>query len=383
MDLPDCKRWNPKTGEYGSESVPELENVKFNVAYATGGPKCTTKLVQQLSGLSITNFLGIDFQGFSAMVDSVKGVRVCSKTPIIDDVLGPVIPEAGVHKLNGQQALEYVRARHVQGDPTSGYGRMERQQLFLSALLRKVMSANVLLDPGKLTDFVSAVTSNTFGENIGTDQLVALGKSLQGLKSDKVTFVTVPTTGVPNENGNEELRESDAHSLFRAIIEGTPLAPEKTSDSKTREIARTDSSVPASTNASGAALAAPAQAPETTQPSQVRVEVMNATDQAGLAGETAQELRDVGFTVSGVGNLDTGSEGAVIRHSPSTTAAAQLLATSIPGAKLIADPSLGDTLRLELGSGYEGTVSSPDTGKPDVPDNLSTVNAGKDRCGGV
>ncbi|MBA8827252.1 LCP family protein required for cell wall assembly [Saccharopolyspora lacisalsi] len=385
VDLPDCNRWDPKTGEYSSESVPEMENVKFNVAYATGGPKCTTKLVQQISGLSITNFLGIDFQGFSSMVDSVEGVRVCSKTPIIDDVLGPVIPTAGVHKLNGRQALEYVRARHVQGDPTSGYGRMERQQLFLSALLRKVMSANVLLDPGKLTNFVSAVTSNTFGENIGTDQLIALGKSLQGLKSDKVTFVTVPTTGVPNDNGNEELRESDAHSLFRAIIEGTSLAPEKSSDSKTREIAQTDSSVPASTNASSAALAAPAlsQAPKPTQPSQVRVKVMNTTDQAGLAGETAQELRDVGFTVSGVGNLDTGGEGTIIRHSPSTTAAAQLLATSIPGAGLIADPSLGDALRLELGSGYEGTVHSPDTGKPDVPDNLSTVNAGKDRCGGV
>ena len=118
------------------------------------------------------SFLGIDFNGFKSMVDAVQGVQICTQKPIIDETLGTVIPKAGQVTLSGDQALNYVRARHVKGDPTSDYGRMQRQQLFLSALLRKTMSSQVLLDPAKLSNFVKAVSANTFGENIGVDRLI-------------------------------------------------------------------------------------------------------------------------------------------------------------------------------------------------------------------
>ncbi|GAA0505960.1 LCP family protein [Saccharopolyspora thermophila] len=223
VDLPPCERWDSKTGEYTGEQLPARKHAKLNEAYATGGPLCTTKVIQQISGLRVDSFLGIDFQGFRSMVDAVHGVEVCTQKPIIDDVLGTVIPEAGRHTLTGEQALNYVRARHVQGDPTSDYGRMQRQQLFLSALLRKAMSSQVLLDPGKLSEFVRAVSANTFGENIGVDRLMDLGQQLQGLDANRVTFVTVPTTGYANERHNEVLREDDAKALFQAIIDGAPV----------------------------------------------------------------------------------------------------------------------------------------------------------------
>jgi anionic cell wall polymer biosynthesis LytR-Cps2A-Psr (LCP) family protein len=150
-------------------------------------------------------------------------VEVCTQTPIIDSMLGTVLPTAGNQTLNGEQALNYVRARHVEGDPTSDYGRMQRQQLFLSALLRKTMSSQVLLNPGKLSNFVKAVSANTFGENIGADRLMDLGQQLQGLEANRVTFVTVPTTGYANEQGMEVLRDSDTKALFQAIIDGAPV----------------------------------------------------------------------------------------------------------------------------------------------------------------
>ncbi|RCW47029.1 LytR family transcriptional attenuator [Halopolyspora algeriensis] len=399
IDRPTCREWDAKTGDYSDNRLPAVNNVKFNTAYAVGGPKCTTKVVQQISGLSITNFLGINFRGFQAMVNAVGGVRICSTMPIVDSVLGTILPEAGRHTLNGQQALQYVRARHVAGDPTADYGRMERQQLFLSALLRKAMSAQVLLDPGKLTDFVNAVTSNTFGENIGTDQLIGLGRSLQGLEPGKVTFITVPTTGEANENGNEELRESDADALFRAIIEDTPIAPHQqdsgteqsetassarsagtdpmTQDSLSDEAASTAPALAASAG-SGALRVFPAQA---TQPPDVAIKVFNTTDRAGLAGRTRDKLQQVGYTVTGVGDMEQTVERTVIRHSADNAEAARILATSIPGATLVEDASAGEVLRLELGTGYEETVREPETGTPDVPDNLATVNAGKDVCG--
>ncbi|MDR7302223.1 LCP family protein [Haloactinomyces albus] len=394
IDRPKCRAWSPKAGEYSDQWAPAANNVKFNTAYAVGGPKCTTKVVQQISGLSITHFLGINFQGFQAMVNAVDGVRICSTMPIIDDVLGTVLPEAGRYKLNGQQALRYVRARHVQGDLTADYGRMERQQLFLSALLRKVTSADVLLDPGKLTSFISAVTANTFGDNIGTDQLIGLGRSLQGLDPNKVTFITLPTTGEANENGNEVLRESAADALFQAIIEGVPIAPSRqgsgadTSEDAPEQAAGTDPMAQQATANGGAMTVGPARSEparmvpaQAEQPPEVAIKVFNTTDRAGLAGRTSEKLREVGYTVQGVGNIEQTAERTVIRHSAANTEAAQRLATSIPGATLVQDAAAGDVLRLELGTGFEGTVEEPDADTPEVPENLATVNAGKDVCG--
>ncbi|MER7015066.1 LCP family protein, partial [Saccharopolyspora sp. NPDC000359] len=223
VDMPSCERWDAKTGQYTGQQAPARQDVRLNEAYAVGGPLCTTKVIQQISGLRVDSFLGIDFNGFKSMVDAVQGVEICTEKPIIDSTLGTVIPEPGKHNISGDQALNYVRARHVEGDPTSDYGRMQRQQLFLSALLRKTMSSQVLLDPGKLSDFVKAVSANTFGENIGVDRLMDLGQQLQGLDPSRVTFITVPTTGYANEEGMEVLREEDTQALFQAILDDQPI----------------------------------------------------------------------------------------------------------------------------------------------------------------
>ncbi|MGP4016842.1 LCP family glycopolymer transferase [Saccharopolyspora sp. 5N708] len=232
VDIPACERWDSVTGKYTGEQIPARRDVKLNEAYSVGGPLCTTKVIQQISGLRVDSFLGIDFQGFKSMVDAVQGVEVCSEKPIIDTMLGTVLPTAGKQTLNGEQALSYVRARHVVDDVTSDYGRMHRQQLFLSALLRKAMSSQVLLDPGKLSSFVKAISANTFGENIGVDRLMDLGQQLQGLEANRVTFVTVPTTGYSNDDGNEVLRDEDTKALFQAIIDGAPV----TSDANTQQL---------------------------------------------------------------------------------------------------------------------------------------------------
>ncbi|WP_017977034.1 LCP family protein [Actinopolyspora halophila] len=386
IDIPadTCESWNAQTGEYSDETVPARNNVKFNAAYASGGPQCVTEKVQALSGLKITNFLGINFQGFKSMVDAVGGVRVCSNKPMIDRELGTVLKTGGWHELRGDRALQYVRARKVVGDSTADYGRMERQQMFLSALLRKMTSTDVLLNMNKLGDLANAVIANTFGENVNSNKLIALGKSLEGLDPKKVTFVTIPTTGENNARGNEELRESATSSLFRAVIEDKPITPSEGSgeqrsqgsSSSTANSSMADSQgEPAQTN--------PSQASTKPSPSETSVAVFNATERSGLAGNTAQKLREYDYTVGEVGDLDSPGDRTVIRYSEGNKQRAQLLASSVPAAELMKDASTGETVRLEIGDDYENRILQPDTGKVEVPEGLWTVNAGKDVCGGV
>nr|WP_197319785.1 LCP family protein [Saccharomonospora sp. NB11] len=240
ISRPECQRWDSTTGEYG-ETVEAAEEVKLNSSFNLGGPRCVTKVIQQITGMKINHFVGIDFQGFKAMVDSVGGVTMHFDEPMRDAELGLIVAETGDVVLKGDQALSFVRARKVYGDPTfSDYGRMQRQQQFLSSLLNRVMSGDVLLDVGKLTGFVQAFARSTFGENIGVDQMLTLAQSMRGMDSGKVTFLTVPTVGEANERGNEVLLEADTDALFSALIENTPLPGEEPPEPQHTQVGQGD-----------------------------------------------------------------------------------------------------------------------------------------------
>ena len=223
IQRPPCEVWDSASGSYTSQIDAGASVAKLNTAYEVGGPLCVTKVVQDLSGLAVTRFVGVDFHGFKSMVDAVGGVRICVERPLKDSQLGTIIPQPGYSPISGNPALNYVRARHVTGAPTSDYGRISRQQHFLSALLRQVLSPGVLLNPAKLRALITAVAANTVGQNVDSSALLPLAQSVQGLDPSNVAFVTVPTTGLANEYGNEELQAEDNAALFRTIIDGAPL----------------------------------------------------------------------------------------------------------------------------------------------------------------
>ncbi|WP_245757303.1 LCP family protein [Amycolatopsis xylanica] len=223
ISRPECNRFDPATSKYSEDKSPAQKIAKLNTAYAVGGPQCVTKVIQQITGMKMTHFVGIDFNGFKDMVDAVQGVTVHTEIPIDDTTLGMVIPEAGDHSISGDQALNFVRARHVKGDVTSDYGRIKRQQEFIGALLKKVMSKDVMLDAGRLTGFVTAFAKATFGDNIGVDQMLTLAQSMKGVDPAKINFMTVPTTGISNGRGNEVLVQGKAAAVFKALIENAPL----------------------------------------------------------------------------------------------------------------------------------------------------------------
>jgi LCP family protein required for cell wall assembly len=417
IDRPSCERWDSVSGAYTPQTIAEAPRVKLNSAYQVGGPRCVTKVVQQLSGLAVNHFLGVDFSGFKDMVDAVDGVPVCIEKPMRDTILGTVIPRAGTSVLTGDQALNFVRARHVVGDPTSDYGRIHRQQLFLSALLRQSLSAGTLLDLGKLQGLVDAVSRSTYGQNIEADQLLGLGQSLSGLDPRSVTFTTVPTTGAANARGNEVLRGGDDRALFDAIINdrplpgqpgaapppGTPAAPVPASGvALTLVDDRSDSG---GAGGSGDAGDATSAASSSTGSSVDGGSGSNGADSdgggsdGGGSGGTASGFRDDrsaqgpsrasvagalrghGFTVSADGTSPraTGSR-TTIRFSPDQAGAAATLARAVPGAVLTPQPGGSGTLILALGDDFDGRVLDPAAPPPAAPA-PALVNAADSVCG--
>ncbi len=197
--------------------------VQFNSAYAVGGPLCTVKTVEALTGIRMNHFVVIDFVGFKAMVDAINGVKICVPEEV-NDTIGNINLPAGTYTVSGQQALDYVRVRHGIGAPTGDIGRMKRQQTFIAAMIAKVVSAGTLANPVRLFNFLNAAT-----ESLTTDkdfanlrQMASLGRSLQNIGLDKVKFVTVPFQAyAPDPNRLEWAPE--AEGLWALIRKDKPL----------------------------------------------------------------------------------------------------------------------------------------------------------------
>jgi LCP family protein required for cell wall assembly len=377
INRPECERFNSKTSTYTGERVPGQKTAKMNTAYQVGGPLCATQVVQNISGLRITRFIGIDFNGFKGMVDAVEGVNVCVEKPMYDTLLNKwIVKDAGkAVELRGDQALDFVRARHVRGDVTSDYGRIKRQQRFLSSLLRKAMSSQVLLDPGKLTSFATSFAEATFGDNIDLEALLGLGQSMQGLEAGRVTFVTVPTVGDANSRGNEELLEEPKNALFRAIVNDQPLPGEKPSGSQP----------PASGSQQALPQSAPLRQQGPVDPKTLKIQVLNGGNTTGgIARKTADKLGALGYQVVNV-NAGPAVPKTVVRYGKGKEAEARTLASSVPGALLEEDPAYVGAVVLLIGPEYKGEVVAP-TGQvaqptPEkLPANLATVNGGDVAC---
>ncbi|WP_019931432.1 LCP family protein [Nocardia sp. BMG111209] len=339
VSRPACEAWNNEKAVYTGQTYYAANGEKLNGVYALGGPKCLTKVIQKLSGLKINHFVGMDFSGFQAMVDTLGGVEVCASRPIVDGQLGTVLTSAGRQVIDGSTALDYVRARHVYGEQRSDYDRINRQQRFLSSLLRSAVSNRVLLDPARLRGLVEAFTGHAFMDNVSTGDLLTLGRSLQRLETGSVTFVTLPTGGTTTY-GNEIPRESDIKALFRAIIDDQPL--------------------PGEVKSPAIGIPAPPVRYAAVDPAAVQVRVSNASGVPGLAAGAAPKLSDQGFQVAGVGNLaDGGNAGTRVRYSAGHEAEAATLASALPGATLESVAGLGALVEVALGADFTGTVQAP------------------------
>ncbi|MGC7194368.1 LCP family protein, partial [Mycobacteroides abscessus subsp. abscessus] len=145
------------------------------------------KVIQKISGLSVNRFMAVDFAGFSKMVDALGGVEVCSTTPLEDYELGTVLANAGRQIVDGHTALNYVRARQVTTEYNGDYGRIKRQQLFLSSLLRSLISKDTFFSLSKLNNVVNMFIADSYVDNIKTKDLVDLGQSVQGVNAGRIT----------------------------------------------------------------------------------------------------------------------------------------------------------------------------------------------------
>jgi LCP family protein required for cell wall assembly len=260
VDIPACKKADRTT-------VPAHQEL-FNSAFSVGGPACTVATVQKLTGIEITHYLEVDFAGFANMVNAIGTVTICSPQTVYDPLSGLRLKK-GNNALNGAEALQYVRARESLGNG-SDLERIQRQQLFMGAVLRQAVSGRMLSNPVRLTQFLDAATKSiTVDKGTSFADLRTLAESMQGLDPAHVVFYTAP---IKNSDyhprgydyyGKVLLDPVAGRALYDSVINddvpvwvptknGTPTVPASTAPAST---------APASSSAAPTASASPSGVP--------------------------------------------------------------------------------------------------------------------------
>jgi LCP family protein required for cell wall assembly len=190
----------------------------FNSAFTEGGAPCTAKTIESLTGLALTHYIAIDFEGVVGVVNALGGVKVCVTQAIDDKDSGLNIP-AGTTTLNGDQALAFVRLRHSVGDG-SDLERIKRQQYFVNQLEAQVRAAGLITDPVKLYKVLDAATQSiTTDPGLGTvADLYSLAQTLNQIPDGKTNYLTVPNEPYPENTNRVVWTEPDATNLWNSLI---------------------------------------------------------------------------------------------------------------------------------------------------------------------
>ena len=209
VSIPECPNGNGTSGAVSKQM--------FNSTLSRGGLSCVVLTAEKLTGLSIPYAAEISFDGVIAMSNAVGGVTVCLATPVVDPYTGLNLA-AGQQTLVGADALAFVRTRHGIGNG-GDLSRISNQQLFLSALMRKISSAGELNNPLTLFSLAHAAVSNMQLSDTLTQPttMVAIALALKNLSLKNIVFLQYPSRTDP-DNPNRVVPDVTPANILNAAL---------------------------------------------------------------------------------------------------------------------------------------------------------------------
>lgn len=314
-------------------SIPGYGMNKINAAYSFGGPALSVQTFTQVTGLPVNHFVRADFSGFWRLVNALGGVYLQVDHRYFAYTADDQLP--GYQRLNGTQALRFVRFRH---DQYADFGRMQRQQLFLRELQRQ---SKRWRDWAHLPRLIRAVARMTVSDISSMRQLLSLASMVLQL---------------------------DTSHIYQTHIEGdTPMIGAQSVVTATAD--QIHAAVETFLNPTQPPLAQVAvKVPNSAFP----VRVLNGNGQSGVGASVAAQLSAIGYHASSAGNADAFTyTSTVIYATKPLLGNAQHLAAALGQTEIKIVPRTPTTLdgvTVVVGSLFGGQVIKPvktTTGPPE------------------
>ena len=329
-------------GVYGSVHLEKLKELveEDGMDPAEAEPEATEagrealiKTVANLTGVTVDHYAEIGLLGFALITDALGGVDVCLKDAVYEPLSGADFP-AGWQKLDGPQALSFVRQRHDL--PRGDLDRVTRQQAVMAALAHQVISGKTLSSPATLNRLQDAVQRSVVLSD-GWD-IMDFAEQLQKLAAGNVAFATIP---VLQENGwSDDGMQSVVRVDPTQVQDWVAGLLHDQDEGKTEELAYS--------------------------PSKTTVDVVNDTDINGLAAAVSEVLTGKGFTPGSTGNHEGGPvTGSQVQAAKADDLGAQAVSKELGGLPVVEDASVAPgSVRVVLANDYTGPGSGLDGSDP-------------------
>jgi len=307
-------------------------NERINSAYGFGKQTLVDTVQAQLK-IPINHYIEVNFKGFEGMVEAVGGVPMYFDTPMHDPHSGLEINAVGCTVLDGSQALAFARSRDLhykaadgttRVDGTGDLGRIARQQHFMRRALTKALTKAT--NPVTLNNLVDVGVNNvSIDSSLTVSDLLGLARRFSDFNPAKLETVSLPVAPFSTAGGAEVLKTDEV--LAKPVLDRfrDPVAPVNEGD--------------------------------------VRVTVLNGTNDSTLGVDVAGALHASGFQLTRWGNGSEIGLGLIartqIRYGESGQEGADLLARHLTaGADLVADAKMAKG-EIVLVAGEDFTTVDP------------------------
>ena len=322
-------------GVYGQVKLDKMKEFVENQGMdpAEAEPKATEagrealiKTVADLTGVTVDHYAEIGLLGFALITDALGGVNVCLKEAVYEPLSGADFP-AGWQKLDGPQALSFVRQRHDL--PRGDLDRVVRQQVVMAQLAHQVISGKTLTSPATMSKLEDAIQRSVVLSS-GWD-IMDFIKQLEHLAGGNVAFATIPVVDEAgwSDDGMQSVvrvNPTDVHEWVDGLLHDQ-------AEGKTEQIAYS--------------------------PDKTTANVVNDTNINGLASAVSDVLSAKGYAAGDVGNNDkehvTKSQ---VQAASADDLGAQAVAKDLGGLPVVEDGSIPQgQVRVVLAGDYTGPGS--------------------------
>ncbi|SEP95828.1 transcriptional attenuator, LytR family [Lentzea xinjiangensis] len=330
-----------------SQGVTDEQRIRTESMAA--GRKTLIKTIEDLSGgaVRVDRYAEVNLASFYEVTKAIGGVEVCVREPTSDSDSGANF-RAGQQTIEGAAALSFVRQR--KGLPNGDLDRVVRQQAFIGALAKKVLSSGTLTDPAKLNGLVEAVQKSVV-LSAGWD-VTTFAEQMQGLVGGNFEFRTIPVGEPTDTYSDGNVLPVNAAEVRRFL---TTLAAEKPSASSSPTATTTVNAPPNSS---------------------ITVQVLNAANVQGLANQVLTTLAAKGFKRGPVGSAQQTSDTTVVRHAPGEEGSGRKVAAELGPNVLVEEDASVRTGQVQVFVGTDYRTPTDDSEDVDPQGVPATSSAG-------
>jgi LCP family protein required for cell wall assembly len=337
--------------------IPGHGEDTINAAF-NDGPQKVVDTIKANFDVDVNHYVEVNFTAFVGIVDAIGDIPVYFPAPARDEYSGLNITTPGCIALDGTQALEYVRARHLEyfdqqsgewtdASPRADLDRITRQQNFIRRLAAAA-AAKAGSNPLTAYEIADAtIPKLKIDEHLSKQDIFRLVNTFRKVNPNDdsaLEMITIPNEPSDEYEGKVVLKQPDASQVLARLR--TFGASEEDDDVDPKLL-----------------------------PSQVRVRVLNGTGINQLASSTLTALQDYSFAPAGVG--DTNRLAATeIHYRPGHEDKAKLVRRYLGGVgDRVADDSISDAdVVVKLARDFDGVVA-PDGSKAQGTPSTSTAES--------